>query len=55
MIDLVVADRITAMNRYEICKRCPHFKPKFKKCDVCGCFMKLKTKIIFTECPIGKW
>ncbi len=55
MLDLIKADELTANSRYETCKKCEHFLPKFKRCKLCGCFMKIKTKIIFTECPIKKW
>ncbi len=55
MLDLLLADKYTAESRYKTCKECPHFKPKSKRCELCGCFMKIKTKIIFTECPINKW
>ena len=46
MLDLLLADKYTANSRYNICKECPHFKPKSKRCELCGCFMKVKTKII---------
>ena len=55
MIDLLIADKITTSKRFDICKECSYFKSKFSRCSICGCFMKAKTKIIFTECPIGKW
>ena len=54
-IDLIVVDQMTREERYDICKECPHFKPKLKRCEVCGCFMKLKTKLMFARCPEGKW
>lgn len=28
---------------------------KKKKVKLCGCFMGVKTWLIFAECPIGKW
>jgi len=55
MLDFLLADQLTANARYKVCEQCRHFKPKIKQCDLCGCFMKIKTKIIFTECPIHKW
>ena len=55
MLDLIVADRITRDERYKMCEACPHFQPTMKRCRLCGCFMKLKTKIMFAECPEGKW
>ena len=54
-LDLIVADKLTREERYNLCKACPHFQPKMKRCRLCGCFMKLKTKIMFAECPDGRW
>ena len=42
-------------DRYEICKKCPKFSKFWKICSECGCFMPLKTKIRWAECPDGKW
>jgi hypothetical protein len=55
MLDLIVADKLTRDERYRMCEACPHFQPKMKRCRLCGCFMKIKTKIMFAECPAGKW
>ena len=41
--------------RLAICKTCEHFKPKSERCALCGCFMKLKTKLENASCPVGKW
>lgn len=41
--------------RLEICKNCPEFIKLTTQCKKCGCIMKLKTKLPFAECPIGKW
>ena len=42
-------------SRLEICKTCEYFRPKTETCKKCGCFMKLKTKLLNAKCPIGKW
>jgi recombinational DNA repair protein RecR len=46
----------TPEERMAICKKCPHLK-KWKVCDICKCFMPLKTKIRWAECPLEdpKW
>jgi hypothetical protein len=44
-----------ADERYSICKNCPQFLKMSKRCKECGCFMKLKTQISSSKCPIGKW
>lgn len=45
----------TAKNRLLICKSCDEFVDKVKMCKVCKCFMPVKTRLAFTECPKGKW
>jgi len=44
-----------AKRRYEICEQCPSLIKLTKQCKECGCFMKLKTKLIHSSCPLGKW
>jgi hypothetical protein len=44
-----------AVYRLDICKTCIFFDSKYKKCQRCGCFMKLKTKLHNAFCPEGKW
>jgi len=41
--------------RLEICKQCPELFAPTLTCKQCGCFMKIKTQIKNTKCPIGKW
>jgi hypothetical protein len=41
--------------RYDICLSCEHLTQLTAQCKKCGCFMKAKTYIPGTECPIGKW
>ena len=41
--------------RMAICKTCDFFINKTTTCKKCGCFMILKTKILSSQCPIGKW
>ena len=46
----------TPEERMAICKKCPHLN-KWKVCDICKCFMPLKTKIRWAECPeeVPRW
>ena len=46
----------TPEERMAICKKCPHLG-RWKVCDKCKCFMPLKTKIRWAECPLEppKW
>ncbi len=41
--------------RYEICRKCEHFDKTFARCKMCGCFMKLKARLIRSNCPVNKW
>ena len=52
--DYVLADNDIAMYRINICSQCEFLK-KHTRCEKCGCFMKVKTKLGFSKCPIGKW
>ena len=39
--------------RWDLCQGCEFLKND--KCEKCGCFMKVKTRIATARCPIGKW
>jgi hypothetical protein len=41
--------------RFAICEVCPSFIRTTTQCKECGCFMKLKTKLVKAACPLGKW
>lgn len=49
-----VASKQTQKKRMDICDECPEFSKK-NICKKCGCFMKVKSKLALSECPIGKW
>jgi len=49
---LVSAD--VAIERFNICEQCPNLTENFR-CTECGCFMKKKTQLAASSCPIGKW
>jgi len=42
-----------ADERMAICNACEFLKGD--RCDKCGCFMSIKTKMATAQCPIGKW
>jgi hypothetical protein len=48
------ADKDIVRDRINYCKNCEFLTPKFR-CIKCGCFMKLKTLLSSSKCPIGKW
>tara|TARA_Y100001956_G_C3970881_1_gene120807 strand:+ start:123 stop:428 length:306 start_codon:yes stop_codon:yes gene_type:complete len=37
--------------RYKICQECPHFIDATKQCKLCMCFMFIKCRIPYMECP----
>lgn len=39
----------TAEARYKICQSCPNFNNN--RCNLCGCFMSLKTLLGTSRCP----
>ena len=43
--------KLSHEERYNICKECPNLNKKWKVCKVCNCFMPLKTKLRWAECP----
>lgn len=46
-----------AQNRLAICRNCPQgrYSAVLGQCKECGCFMKIKTKIKSSECPLKNW
>lgn len=57
-----------AKMRMDVCKKCEHLTVITQQCDRCGCFMRIKTKLLYdpvesdkqgvdvlTKCPVGKW
>ena len=41
--------------RMNVCKKCEFFLEEYYSCDLCGCFMPIKTFFKFFECPTSKW
>ncbi|WP_232424453.1 DUF6171 family protein [Leptospira alstonii] len=43
--------------RLETCLSCPLILKGFlsEQCSVCGCFVRLKTKLKSESCPIFRW
>ena len=40
--------------RWDLCLGC-EFLTESNRCNKCGCFMKVKHKLAYAYCPIGKW
>jgi len=41
--------------RFAVCQSCEFFISKRKRCQKCGCFIKIKARMRSQKCPIGKW
>lgn len=50
-----LAPRSVAADRMETCKACDHYKNDTTQCDICLCFMPIKTSFSNVECPLDKW
>jgi glutathionylspermidine synthase len=44
-----------AFERLSICNQCPQLIKATWTCKECGCFMKIKGRMDWAECPLGKW
>lgn len=49
--------RSTAHHRLSLCRACPHLQRTAagSRCDLCHCYVRLKTKFRAESCPAGKW
>ena len=52
---LLLSDEETLNNRMVICLDCKSFNKESARCNLCGCFMKIKVRLESAKCPIGKW
>jgi len=53
-VDMLVSSEIYN-TRKQICNTCPRYDSKPKRCMECGCFIPVKAKMMFEECPLYKW
>lgn len=51
----VLVDAETAFNRFQTCQGCEFLTQDSFRCEKCGCYMKTKTQIATSSCPVGKW
>lgn len=54
-LEFLLDKETRSQERLSICKGCEHLTGKLNQCDLCNCFMNIKTRIFFAQCPIGKW
>jgi hypothetical protein len=53
--DPSIAPRRVASLRMEVCEGCDHYIQDSGQCDICLCYMKLKTTMANMKCPLDKW
>lgn len=41
--------------RMNTCAECKSFDKTSARCNLCGCFMKIKVRLEASKCPISKW
>jgi len=49
----VKASKELIILRKEVCNNCPHLQED--RCDLCGCFIKIKALLLAARCPGGFW
>ena len=55
LADPTIAPRYIHNERMEICKGCDRFDANKQTCDLCGCYMPVKTCLANMRCPQDLW
>ena len=55
LADPSVAPRYVHNERMEICRGCDRFDANKQTCDLCGCYMPVKTAMSNMRCPQDLW
>lgn len=50
-----IAAEDLAKSRLTECEACDQFGRLARQCNLCGCFMDIKTKMLEASCPAEKW
>ena len=54
-MEIMLVKKEEAQRRFDICKQCDKLKQPLNLCGECKCFMKVKVKLVGSECPLKKW
>ena len=54
LADPTIAPRAVAAERLRVCEGCPHYTQS-KTCELCQCYMPLKTTMANMKCPLDHW
>lgn len=55
LADPSIAPRYIHNERMEICTGCDRYDSKKQTCELCGCFMPIKTSMANMRCPQDLW
>jgi len=55
LADPSVAPRSVHNERMEICQKCDRYDSEKQTCELCGCFMPIKTAMANMRCPQDLW
>jgi len=55
LADPTIAPRYIHNERMEICKGCDRFDANKQTCDLCGCYLPVKTAMANMRCPQDLW
>lgn len=47
----LLSDKKHAQERFLVCLECEHLNPENFFCNICGCNMQIKVKILRARCP----
>lgn len=50
-----IAEESVVVIRLKTCDECPRLFRPTGQCKECGCFVKAKSRLKTSECPLGKW
>jgi len=51
----IISPKLNAQKRLDICNKCPSLDKSGGRCSECGCFVTIKVKMDFEQCPLQKW
>lgn len=55
VISTLKIDEETRNTRLDICLSCEHLFKLTQNCKKCGCFVRAKTWLTNSSCPVKKW
>lgn len=51
----LIATAETVASRLAECTICRDYRRSTGQCMKCGCFVRVKVRLAFAKCPVGKW